>query len=77
MDDYKEIFKLKKMLESEGIPFEFREFCGGYQIIYPSMESRVCDAIEHNYSYGSKQDKLELMGLLTPEERKKIQLSDG
>lgn len=28
------------------------------------------DAIEHYVSYGNEQDKLEIMGLLTPEEKK-------
>lgn len=71
---YTEIFRLKKMLENAHIPFEWLEHGGdkqGYQICYPEKgEKRVCSVIEHQYSYGSERDLLEIMGLLTPEEEK-------
>ena len=70
---YKEIFKLKEMLEKAGIPFEMSSFFDGYQIGYPSFkddEYTVCSVIEHNGSYGRESDLLEIMGLLTDDEKK-------
>ena len=70
---YKEIFKLKEMLEKAGIPFEMSSFFDGYQIGYPSLkddEYTVCSVIEHNGSYGRESDLLEIMGLLTDDEKK-------
>lgn len=67
MNDYREIFVLKEMLEKAKIPFEFREMTmqKGYQISYPSKSGRVCSCVEHSFSYGHTEDKLEIMGLLT------------
>ena len=67
---YKEIIKLHDMLVEANIPFEFREMSGGYQILYPSNENRVCSVIEHDFSYGNTYDLLEIMGLLTKAEAK-------
>lgn len=71
---YNEIFKLKKMLEENHIPFEWIEhndFRGGYHICYPEKGGKcVCSVIEHSFSYGNDKDLLEIMGLLTPEEEK-------
>lgn len=69
---YKEIFKLKEMLENENIPFECRELFDGFKIIIynKSHNSVICDCIENRYSYGSEQDLLEIMGALTLEEEK-------
>lgn len=70
---YKEIFKLKEMLEKAGIPFEMSSFFDGYQIRYPSLkddEYTVCLVIESRISYSSRcGDLLEIMGLLTDEEK--------
>lgn len=82
---YKAIFKLKRKLEKDGIPFEFIECFGydkkllsmypdimdHYQICYPVFdpEKRVISVVEGFGTYGSEQDKLEIMGLLTPWER--------
>lgn len=82
---YKEIFKLKRMLEKEGIPFEFIEGFGydkrllseypdimdHYQLCYPVFdpEKRVVSVIGGFGAHGYEQDKLEIMGLLTPYER--------
>lgn len=70
---YKEIFKLKEMLEKAEIPFEMCSFFDGYQIGYPSLkddEYTVCSAIESRISYSSRcGDLLEIMGLLTDEEK--------
>lgn len=81
---YKEIFKLKRMLEKENIPFEFIECFGydkrllseypdimdHYQICYPHKgEGQVISVIGGFGAHGYEQDKLEIMGLLTPYER--------
>lgn len=81
---YKEIFKLKRMLEKENIPFDFIEGFGydadiikkypalteHYQICYPCFdcEKRWISIIEGFDTYGSEVDKLEIMGGFTPEE---------
>ena len=72
--EYKEIFRLKEMLEEANIPFKWDadNFMGskGYQIIIYSKDgiTRLCDCIENLGSYGNKEDKLEIMGGLTEEE---------
>lgn len=73
--EYTEIFKLKEKLEKKKIPFKFithnSPYKKGYQICYPEDgEKKVCSVIEHSFSYGNKQDLLEIMGLLTEEEMK-------
>ena len=77
---YTEIFKLKNILADEGIPFEFKdrssEFDGreAWQICYPVMLPNpdcVCSVIQSYGSYGAETDKLEIMGLLTDEEKTK------
>lgn len=75
-ENYKEILRLKEMLEKAEIPFVFREFSdfrNGYQILYPEGNTKtetknICSVIEHSFSYGNEVDKLEIMGLLTEEE---------
>lgn len=71
MKNYTEIFKLKEMLEKAEIPFEFKEMTmqEGYQICYPSKNGRTCSCVEHSFSYGNTDDKLEIMGLLTDVEQ--------
>lgn len=75
-----EIFKLRNMLERAEIPFEFSDRsydgCGGreyfYQIRYPKAEiNAICSVIQCGFSYGGNEDKLEIMGLLTDEERER------
>ena len=70
MNKYKEILRLKNMLEKANIPFEFSELFGGYHITYPINKFRICSVIEHDYSYGNEQDLLEIKGLLTQKEKK-------
>jgi len=68
---YKEIFKLKEMLENESIPFEFGPMNGGYHISYPEKyPDCICSVIEHDGSYGRYEDLLEILGLQTDEELK-------
>lgn len=71
MMEYKEIFRLKEMLEKAEIPFEFGEYMGGYHLCYPNNKIKECSVIEHDCSYGREQDLLEIMGLLTDEELKR------
>ena len=71
--EYKEIFRLKEMLEEANIPFEWETsnfmFSKGYKIvIYSKDGTYLCDCIENLGSYGNKEDKLEIMGGLTEEE---------
>lgn len=70
---YKAIFKLKKMLEKENIPFKFCDYSvtngiklEHYQIIYPATGERWISVIEGFGTYGNEVDKLEIMGGFTP-----------
>ena len=70
-----EIFVLKGMLKASNIPFDFidwneQETYKKYQIGYPTKDASkiVCSIIEGFGTYGSEEDKLEIMGLLTAEE---------
>lgn len=67
---YKEILKLNKMLTDNDIPHTLDRSWDGWQICYPSRDDKECiaDAIEFTGSYGASNDRLEMMGLLTPEE---------
>ena len=66
---YNEIFKLKELLEKGNIPFEFKNFHDGYQIIIKNKNNfRIVDVIENEYSHGNEEDLLEIMGGLTEEE---------
>ena len=79
---YKEIFKLKKMLEDAKIPFDFYERdvdievktiipeWEHWHINYPSKKGCIISAIEGTGTYGAEDDKLEIMGGLTEEEAK-------
>ena len=83
-ENYKEILRLKEMLEKAEIPFEFSEYMGGYHLCYPKKNdsdcveketfNRVCSVIEHDGSSNNfseemlEKDLLEIMGLLTDEE---------
>ena len=89
---YKEIHKLKKMLEDTDIPFDWIEGWGydeketeklrkiapdlmeRYQICCPEGSFNHCDnrwisVIEGFGTYGAEQDRLEIMGGLTEEEK--------
>ena len=70
---YNEILRLKGMLEKAKIPFVFSKSFGGYHIEYPASTGRVCSVIEHDFSYGRKQDLLEIDGLLTKKEMNREQ----
>ena len=66
---YTEILKLKSMLENDHISFTFSSIFDGYRI--DSVDGcKDFDVIEHSGSYGSKENLLEIMGLLTIKEKK-------
>ena len=67
-ESYTEILKLDKMLTDANIPHTLNRFLDGWQVIYPSEEKRVADAIQHYGSYGNTENLLEIMGLIKPEE---------
>jgi hypothetical protein len=71
---FKEIFRLKKMLEEANIPFQFSEnFNGGFHIVYSFEGEEVCSVIEHEFSYGREKDLLEIQGLMTEQEMEEEQ----
>ena len=67
-ESYTEILKLDKMLTDANIPHTLDRFLDGWQVIYPSEEKIIADAIQHYGSYGSSKNLLEIMGLVKPEE---------
>ena len=67
-ESYTEILKLDKILTDAKIPHTLDRFLDGWQVIYPSEEKRVADAIQHYGSYGNEANLLEIMGLVKPEE---------
>ena len=69
---YQEILNLDKMLTQLNIPHELKRNFDGWQVCYPASAPtfRILSAIEHYGSYGKEQDLIEIMGLLTDEERK-------
>ena len=72
-EKYKEIVRLKDMLEKAKIPFEFSKFWGGYHIVYPNNQFTECSVIEHDCSYGREKDLLEIRGLMTNKEMNREQ----
>ena len=58
-----EMDKLIPMLCKADIPFDLAIHMGRPQIIYPSIEDCVCDAVLHWGSYGRERGLLEIMGL--------------
>lgn len=71
--EIEEIERLKIMLEAAGIPFKYsRRYSASSntQISYPTHgKQRKCSVIQGQYTYGGKENLLEIMGLLTDEER--------
>ena len=67
---YQEIRKLMRMLSDYDIPYSVYDMLDGINIQYPGDDTFVCSVIEHTFSYGGQSDLLEIMGLLTEEERK-------
>ena len=73
---YQEIHTLDKLLTAAGIPHTMERIYDGWRLCYPINIRRkvVMDAIEHGGSYGNQEDRLEIMGLLTKEERRKSEV---
>lgn len=70
-DDYQEILKLHEMLEEYEIPHAMFQHFDGWVIHYPVMGPSpecACSCIQHCFSYGGFFDKIEISGLLSPEE---------
>jgi hypothetical protein len=67
--DFTQINLLEKGLKKLNIPFETEELFGGKQICYPNMKKVTCSVICHSLSYGHEEGLLEIMGLLTEEEK--------
>ncbi len=63
-----EMDKLIPMLCKADIPFDLAIHMGRPQIIYPSIEKHVCDAVLHWGSYGRENGLLEIMGLCDAED---------
>ncbi len=84
-----EFYKLIKMLDESGIPYErdddlfttvvaYRVPVGGIRRIkYPSISEKVCSVIFGYGTYGFESGKLEIMGLLTPEEMEEDSVVGG
>lgn len=72
---YTEIKRLHAMLDEAGIPNDFWATDAGYEksyhLCYPDVEKgvTVCSVIQSPFSYGGEDNRLEIMGLLTDEER--------
>jgi len=68
-----ELKKLDELLTEAGIPHEVTsiDYLGedgvDCQICYPSYKEKICDAINHRFSYGHEAGKLEIMGLVDPD----------
>lgn len=66
---YKEIFRLAEMLDENGIEYEMHPLHDGYQICVPANHAERDfdgDAIQHQFSYGSDFDKVEVWGFGLP-----------
>lgn len=63
-----EMMRLANMLGCANIPYDMGESFSGLHICYPNAENVVCSVIQHSFSYGGRDGKLEIMGLLTDEE---------
>lgn len=73
VEKYKSIFRLKDMLDEHNIPYEFVFMPDilGFRLCYPSMDKDlVCSVVETGMSYGHENDLLEILGLLTYEEKR-------
>ena len=68
---YQEILRLDHLLTEAEIPHSMQRAGDGWRIAYPADgKKRVCSIVEYTGTYGHRQDRLEIMGLLNPEERK-------
>lgn len=68
-EKYTEILKLHRMLSAVNIPHSIDRMFDGWQIVYFYKGKQIADVIQHFGSYGADENLLEIMGLLTPEEK--------
>lgn len=71
-ETYLEIHKLREMLTSVSIPFVFVRLYDGWQVCYPGdirSDKCECSTVQHFFSRGSEDNLLEIMGLLSEEEK--------
>lgn len=67
--DYSQIEFVHETLEKLKVPHEYSDHqLGGKHLIYPNAENRICSVVLTPFSYGGSCGKMEIMGLLTPEE---------
>lgn len=66
-EKYTEILKLNDLLSKTKIPYSIDRMYDGWQIVYFFKGERIGDVVQHFGSYGSEDNKLEIMGILTPE----------
>ena len=73
--EYTEIFKLKEKLDAIDLDYEFHD--RGYKtlryehyqiLLLDENEERIVSVVQGSGTYGANQNRLEIMGLLTPEE---------
>lgn len=64
-ENYTAIHELDMKLTQLGISHEIHEFYDGYQVCVPEKYRLNCfdgDAVQHKFSYGSKNNLLEVFG---------------
>lgn len=62
---YKEILRLSKMLDDTDVPHKLERLYDGWKITFYGRDSvYISDVIEHFGSYGSEEDRVEMMGLV-------------
>ena len=59
MPKYNEIFKLEKLCKENNIECEMLDLYDGYKLSIIKDNKEITDAIEHQWSLGSKEDLLE------------------
>ena len=67
-DEFREILRLRSNLLKAEIPILFRECYDGFTIRYPNVGPRVCFVTQRRLNQGYASGKLDICGLLTPEE---------
>ena len=67
--DYSQIEFVHETLEKLEVPHEYFDHAlGGKHLAYPNKEKCVCSVVLTPFSYGGSCGRMEIMGLLTPEE---------
>ena len=59
---YTEILRLYKLLTEKNIKCDLTRLYDGWRVGVKLDGSEIGDVVEHSYSYGSKLNKLEIMG---------------